>query len=104
MSCGNCSFTLAKTHYLQYQPLPWRQRALAARNPRNSHPKSAVISRVRGTVGYAKIMKLAKSRRRVPVVKLPAQHLKGKINRRRTRISSFDCSRDLAKNVINDGF
>ena len=48
-------------------------------------------------------MKLAKSRCRVSVVKLPAQHLDEKVKSRRTGISSFDCSRDLAKNVINDG-
>ena len=51
----------AETHNLQCQPQPWRQRALASRYPLNNHSNSTVVSRVRGTVGHAKIMKLAKS-------------------------------------------
>ena len=62
-----------------------------------------MVSRVKGTVGHAKVMKLAESRRRVSVIKLPDQHLDKKIRSLRTGPSSLDCSRDLDKHVINDG-
>ena len=52
---------------------------------------------------HAKTRKLAKSTRRVPVVKLAAQNLEGEVKTRRARISSLDCSRDMDKNVISDG-
>ena len=48
-------------------------------------------------------MQFGKSRRRVSVVELPAQHLEKKVKMRRTGTSSVDCSRDLAENVIDDG-
>ena len=83
----------AKAHYLQYQPHPWLLRALAARHPRGYHPKT--VTRVRGTVGGAKILQFTKSRRRVSVVELPAQHLEKKGESRRTVICSVNSSRDL---------
>ena len=48
-------------------------------------------------------MQLGKGRRRVSVVKLPAQHLEKKVKSRRTGIPSVNCSRDLVKSAINDG-
>ena len=81
LSCGNCSFTVEQTNSSANPTPVANARSLLACHPRNYDRESTIVSCTRG--GTPKFIQLTKSRRRVSVVKLPAQHLEKKVESRR---------------------